>query len=231
MRIAFRSIAATLLFAPALVAGCEGSLERDERPRVTLDDAGASGADAGAASDPCEGLSEAGECSGDRARWCEGGELREQDCAAGGEVCGVVSGRQRCTTPPPEECSDPVEQEQLRITNAERTRAGLAPLVCDPGLTRAARKHSQDMCDQGYFDHDSLDGRTFRDRIDAEGVRWSRIGENIARGQPSPQAVHDAWMGSTGHRANIMSADFGRIGIGHVACGGQGPYWTQDFAN
>lgn len=238
-RVVLRSSVALLVSLALAASGCDGS---GDVPHVDLDSGaggdggGGGGGDGGGADDagmvdPCAGLTLAGTCAGDVARWCEDGLARELDCAASDQVCGDVGGRMRCTAPPPEECSNPIEQEQLRITNLERMRNGIGPLVCDPDLTRAARLHSQDMCDQRYFSHDSLDGRTFRDRIDAQGVRWMRIGENIARGQPTPQAVHDAWMSSTGHRANILNPQFGRIGIGHVACPGSGPYWTQDFAD
>jgi uncharacterized protein YkwD len=264
MQVSMRSAAAAVLLSALVIAGCEGTLSTDERPRVEYDagpgggsddgggpgpsdaggmpgvdagggggvDAGGGGGiDSGPPVDPCGGLTLAGTCAGTTARWCEGGAVREQDCAASGDVCGASAGQMRCVDPPVGECADPIEQEQLRITNAERVAAGLGALVCDPGLTRAARLHSQDMCDQMYFSHTSLDGRTMSDRINAQGVRWSRIGENIARGQPTPQAVHDAWMDSPGHRANIMNGAYGRIGIGHVACGSRGPYWTQNFAN
>lgn len=204
----------------------------DDAGTMSMADAGPPpGRDAGPPPDPCMGETAAGRCAGSVATWCEASAIRTRDCAASGMICGDGVGGARCQTPPTPGCGTAVEMEQLRITNAERTAAGLSALVCDEGLTRAARAHSQDMCDQGFFSHDSLDGRTFRDRIDAEGVRWSRIGENIARGQRDAMAVHVAWMGSSGHRANIMSSSFGRIGIGHVACPGSGPYWTQDFAD
>jgi uncharacterized protein YkwD len=146
-------------------------------------------------------------------------------------VCGAGVGASRCINPTTS-CGTAVEQEQLRITNAERVAAGLRALVCDEGLTRAARLHSQDMCDQNYFSHDSLDGRDFADRIDEQGVVWRSIGENIARGQTTAMEVHESWMNSSGHRANIMKPGFGRIGIGYVACpSARGPFWTQDFAD
>ncbi len=131
-------------------------------------------------------------------------------------------------------CGSPIEQEELRLTNLARAEGGLGPLVCDEGLTRAARLHSQDMCDNRYFTHDSQDGTRFSARITAQGVTWRRVGENIARGQRTPEVVHTAWMGSEGHRANIMNGAFGRIGIGYVECAEMerwGPLWTQDFAD
>ncbi|UJR84606.1 CAP domain-containing protein [Sandaracinus amylolyticus] len=181
-------------------------------------------------SDPCEGLTLEGRCDGETARWCEGGAIREQACSDG---CGVVEGRNRCLPPPPPPptgCASAIEAEELALTNAARREAGLSDLTCDEGLARAARLHSQDMCNQNYFMHDSLDGRSFVDRINEQSVSWRTVGENIAHGYTTPEAVHTGWMNSDGHRRNILNGAFGRIGIGYVECGGR-PYWTQDFAN
>jgi uncharacterized protein YkwD len=127
-------------------------------------------------------------------------------------------------------CGGATETEQLRLTNEARSSSGLSPLACDDGLTRAARLHSKDMCDRDYFDHTSADGRSFTDRIDAQGVRYGSAGENIAWGQSTPAEVHDSWMGSSGHRANILGGSYRRIGIGYWPCGGS-PMWTQDFTD
>jgi uncharacterized protein YkwD len=247
-----------------LLAGCEGVLsagdpvtqrdggpsrqgdageETSDRDASTRRDAGPSGrddagppprVDAGPPPDPCEGLDLRGECAGNVARWCEGGSVREDDCTASGEICGDAGGNRRCVIPDPG-CGNEVEQEQLRLTNVERAREGLDALECDPGLTIAARLHSQDMCDNDYFSHTSLDGRTFGMRITAQGVRWRTAGENIAWGQGSAEEVTQAWMESPGHRANIMNGDFGRLGVGYVECvdgsGRARPYWTQDFTD
>ena len=58
------------------------------------------------------------------------------------------------------------------------------------------------------------------------GISYSYAGETIAMGSSSAQSVVEAWMNSTGHRANILSAKFTSIGVGYVANGG---YWTQWF--
>ncbi|AKF03008.1 Transporter [Sandaracinus amylolyticus] len=198
-------------------------------PPPAIDAATPPAIDAGP-SDPCGGLTLAGRCDGDVARWCEDGAIREQSCSDG---CGVVEGRSRCLPPPPPPptgCASAIEAAELALTNAARREAGLSDLVCDEGLARAARLHSQDMCNQNYFMHDSLDGRSFVDRIDEQGVSWRTVGENIAHGYTTPEAVHTGWMNSDGHRRNILNGAFGRIGIGYVECGGR-PYWTQDFAN
>jgi uncharacterized protein YkwD len=124
-------------------------------------------------------------------------------------------------------------QEVLSLVNAERGRAGLAPLVRATELDSAAQKHSQSMADNGFFSHTGLDGSSPFDRMRREGYSFVNAGENIAAGFPAPQAVMDAWMNSPGHRSNILQAAFTEIGIGIAArTGTSGPiYWTQDFGS
>ena len=97
------------------------------------------------------------------------------------------------------------ESEVLDLVNAERADQGLHPLNADTNLATAARDHSEDMGLQDYFSHTSLDGRTVPDRITAAGYSFNTYGENIAAGQPTPERVVDAWMASSGHRANILN--------------------------
>lgn len=127
-------------------------------------------------------------------------------------------------------CGGTIEQELLRITNEERARNGRSAFRCDEALTRAAWKHSNDMCRNDYFSHTGRDGSQPWDRARAEGATFTTAGENIARGQRTPADVHASWMNSSGHRANILSGNFGRIGIGYDECGGR-PLWTQVFTN
>ena len=110
--------------------------------------------------------------------------------------------------------------------------APVAPLTMNGTLRTAARLHSQDMAAQNYFSHTSLDGRTFSQRMTNAGYAgpfpW---GENIAAGQPTPQAVVDAWMSSPAHCTNIMNGSYRAIGVGYAFRAGStyGHYWTQDF--
>lgn len=111
----------------------------------------------------------------------------------------------------------------LCLLNAERTRRGLRPLVADARLSRAARGHSADMASRNYFDHNTLGGGDFLDRIRRAGYlsgaqSWT-VGENIAWGSgisAAPAAIHRSWMNSAGHRANILSPGFHEIGVGIV---------------
>ncbi|MEU3413649.1 sigma-70 family RNA polymerase sigma factor [Streptomyces sp. NPDC006658] len=116
----------------------------------------------------------------------------------------------------------------VALVNKERAAAGCGPVTEDPQLERAAQGHSDDMAARGFFDHANPDGAGPGERVTAAGYRWSTYGENIARGQQSPQAVMDSWMNSPGHRANILNCSFRNIGVG-VHNGSGGPWWTQDF--
>lgn len=118
------------------------------------------------------------------------------------------------------------EEEVVRLVNAERAKNGLKPLIHDWELSRVARYKSQDMKDNNYFSHTSpVYGSPFQ-MMKKFGISYRTAGENIARGQATPQAVVNAWMNSSGHRANILNASFTHIGVGYVA---SGKYWTQMF--
>jgi uncharacterized protein YkwD len=130
----------------------------------------------------------------------------------------------RATTtpwPPPPSLGEQV----VALANEARADAGCGPLRIDDRLVAAAQAHSDDMAEQDYFSHDSLDGRTFVDRVLAAGYPEPG-GENIARGQDSAESVHEAWMASSGHRANILECDFVAIGVGVETSTWT---WTQDF--
>ena len=118
------------------------------------------------------------------------------------------------------------EQQVVELTNQERAKHGLQPLAADYELSRVAREKSRDMAINNYFDHNSpVYGSPF-DMMKAYGINYRTAGENIAKGQRTPQEVVNAWMNSPGHRANILSADFTHIGVGYVE---QGNHWTQQF--
>jgi len=118
------------------------------------------------------------------------------------------------------------EKEVVRLVNKERSSRGLPTLTMDWQLSRVARYKSQDMHDKGYFSHTSPTYGSPFDMISAFGISYRSAGENIAKGQRTPQEVVNAWMNSSGHRANILNASFTKIGVGYVA---NGNYWTQMF--
>lgn len=141
----------------------------------------------------------------------------------------------------------------LELTNRERTARGLSALAPDAKLAAVARGHSADMASRGYFDHSSPEGRSARDRAEACGYETRKelgggrfavgVAENIQKiptgqvigiGQvdDDPESVARAqvraWMESPGHRRNILTARYTRLGVG-TAYDGKYYYSTQNF--
>jgi len=118
------------------------------------------------------------------------------------------------------------EQEVIRLINEIRAKNGLPPLTYHWELSRVARYKSQDMKDNRYFAHNSPIYGSPSKMIRDFGISYRAAGENIAYGYTTPQAVVNAWMNSSGHRANILNPNYTHIGVGYVASGN---YWTQMF--
>lgn len=98
------------------------------------------------------------------------------------------------------------------LVNNERGELELVPVVEHELLTEAAQLHAEDMVENNYLSHTSLDGSTPVDRVLAVGYDYAFIAENIAQGFVTEEAVIEAWMDSPGHAANILdprAADFG----------------------
>jgi uncharacterized protein YkwD len=121
-----------------------------------------------------------------------------------------------------------LEAKMLTLVNQERATAGLQPLAPDPELTEVARRHSADMFARGYFAHDTPEGLDPFARMRAAGVRYLTAGENLALA-PTLQVAHNGLMNSPGHRANILHAQFGRLGIGIMDGGIRGLMVSQEF--
>ncbi|HEY1305614.1 MAG TPA: CAP domain-containing protein [Vicinamibacterales bacterium] len=118
------------------------------------------------------------------------------------------------------------------LTNAERANAGIAPFRTSAQLMQAAQLQADQMAQLGLMEHE-LPGAKYptpADRLAAVGYRWSAYGENIAMGQSSAAAVVDAWMHSSGHRANILNSTFREIGAGYARDAAGRPYYVQVFA-
>ena len=121
------------------------------------------------------------------------------------------------------------ENEVLKLVNQERAKKGLQMLKDNSELSRVARKKCQDMINKNYFAHESPTyGSPFK-MMESEGIKFSAAGENIAKGQPSPQNVMAAWMNSPGHRSNILSPVYTELGVGVAKDSKGNLYWTQMF--
>ncbi len=133
---------------------------------------------------------------------------------------------------------EPEEERTLELHNEVREHHGLEPLCVDPELTRAARSHSEDMIEKGYFSHASPSGETLGARLKRSGYEYRTAGENIAWGtgpHATPEDTFERWMGSPGHRENVLDGGFEEVGVGAAtgdlgeADGHAATMYTVDF--
>jgi uncharacterized protein YkwD len=132
----------------------------------------------------------------------------------------------------------------LCLVNRERAAHGEGELHANGHLQQAAQGHTESMAFGNYFEHLGPGGQTPLQRIRSTGYIYSsqlgyELGENIAWATgylATPAAIVSAWMGSPGHRANILDGHFRDSGIGvsphpptSVSHGQAGGLYTQDF--
>lgn len=133
-----------------------------------------------------------------------------------------------------------VEARILALVNAARAQprrcgkeqfAAVPPLLPQSLLTEIAAGHAADMARHSYFSHTARDGSTAAVRATRSGYRWRRIGENIAAGQMTADAVVQGWLASPGHCANIMAPNYEEMGAAFVVNtkSTMGIYWVQVF--
>jgi uncharacterized protein YkwD len=127
----------------------------------------------------------------------------------------------------------PLENDLFTLVNQARSAEGVSALVHDEALRTVAYEFSEDMYRREFFSHTDPDGHDVTDRLDDAGISYTAAGENIAwnSGASNPvQSAHNSLMASPGHRANIVSTAFTRIGCG-IASDGEKYYFTQVFTN
>ena len=113
------------------------------------------------------------------------------------------------------------------IVNRERAANGLSPLKYSDRLSEPALVRAKEI--QSSFSHTRPNGSKCFTAITEAGITYRTAGENIAYGQRNPEEVMNAWMNSSGHRANILGANYEYIGIGVTYQNGT-YYWSQFFA-
>ena len=129
------------------------------------------------------------------------------------------------TTPEVDVSISNFETRVVELTNVERAKQGLPALKIDTALSKVAKMKSQDIQDKNYFDHNSPTYGSPFDMMKQFGISYRSAGENIAKGQRTPEEVVNAWMNSPGHRQNILG-NYTHIGVGYVSSGN---VWTQMF--
>lgn len=120
------------------------------------------------------------------------------------------------------------EQQVCDLVNKYRQENGLSKVILASDVSNMARVKAEDMASSNYFDHTSPTYGDPFEMMTTFGIDYKYAGENIAKGQKTPDAVMNAWMNSTGHRANILDKRFTELGVGYVQGGGT-TYWTQEF--
>lgn len=140
----------------------------------------------------------------------------------------VVEKQKEVVTPPPLRTTPPTStkppsvsepqalsrSEVVRFTNRERKNNNLAALSENIKLNTAAERKLQDMFTRQYFAHKSPQGYSVDHWVDGVGYEYVTVGENLALGDfVSSQALVEAWMGSPGHRANILNSRYQDIGV------------------
>jgi uncharacterized protein YkwD len=120
------------------------------------------------------------------------------------------------------------EQYLLSAANQERAARNLPLLHRDPQLARAAAQHAQAMVEHGSISHQFAGEPALARRAAGMGVAFSLISENVAEA-PSAVQIHEMWMNSEGHRANLLDPAIDAAGIRVIARNGE-LYAVEDFA-
>ncbi|MBR3772690.1 MAG: hypothetical protein IKL07_10530 [Clostridium sp.] len=143
-----------------------------------------------------------------------------------GNYSSVVSGKKKKATQ--NNSNAEFQQRVYQLINQERKSRGLSELIYDTGIERAAYKRAVET--KQLFSHTRPDGTSCFTVFEEFGISYRACGENIAYGQRTPEEVMDAWMHSEGHKANILSTNFGKVGVGCYEVNGV-LYWVQLFTN
>ncbi|MDM7932688.1 CAP domain-containing protein [Tabrizicola sp.] len=132
-------------------------------------------------------------------------------------------------------------KEVLGILNAARAKAGCGPLKINSKLMSAAKTHATNMAQKDFFGHANKDGSKFSNRVKRQGYKYRMVAENIAAGQATARQVANDWLGSAGHRRNILNCKLKDTGVAVAYQASDKPmmgnskpfyyYWVQVFAS
>jgi uncharacterized protein YkwD len=122
------------------------------------------------------------------------------------------------------------ENQMFSLVNSERQNGGVEALSQDAKLAEVARAHCRDMFARGYFSHYTPEGKSPFDRMSEAGVEFNFAGENLALAPDTVLAMRGL-MNSPGHKANILSKDFRKIGVGVIDGGVYGEMFCQEFTD
>lgn len=141
-------------------------------------------------------------------------------------VCLVVAG---CAAPP----SAPVDWRtaMLQQVNSNRVRSGARALTMCAPLTETSQRQSVDMSATRSLSHVGADGSSISQRVADAGLgEWTALGENVASGFATVDAVVRGLLKSPVHRANLLNRSYTSVGFGAASDDSGVLYWTQDFS-
>lgn len=124
--------------------------------------------------------------------------------------------------------ANPDIQNLFAQLNTSREERGLPALAYDGHLATAAQLHADLMASEGVLDHQLPGEPDLAQRCNSAGAHFAAIAENIAEGGNSMRRLHEGWLHSPGHYANMMSAEYTVVGIG-IARGGGRTFAVEDF--
>ncbi len=101
----------------------------------------------------------------------------------------------------------------VALANKDRLSQDISELKTNPVLEAAAQLKANDMAKKGYFSHNTPDGKTPWYWFEQAGYRYTYAGENLAVNFLNSEDVHDAWIRSELHKANILNRNYTEIGI------------------
>lgn len=119
-------------------------------------------------------------------------------------------------------------EEVLQLTNEEREKAGLSTLKSDPTLTEMAILRAREL--EESYSHTRPSGESCKTVFGEYDTELRFYGENAAKGQKTPDKVVAAWMGSPGHRENLLREKAEYMGVGVWQDGDGILHWVQLFA-
>ncbi len=132
-------------------------------------------------------------------------------------------------------------KEVVAIMNAARAKAGCGPLKINAKLMAAAKTHATNMAVKDFFGHANKDGSKFSKRVKKQGYVYRRVAENIAAGMDTAREAAYGWLGSSGHRKNILDCKLKDTGVAVAYQANDKPimgnskpfyyYWVQVFAS
>ncbi len=121
------------------------------------------------------------------------------------------------------------ERELVERINRSREQNGLPKLELSPRLRDAPRAHALEMAKRRQLTHRFADEPELRQRVAVTGVRFDFVGENVGRSEDAG-SLHEEFLSSPGHRANILHAQANAVGVGAVRFGEE-LFVTEDFAH